>query len=288
MAVGRFDGRSDQNDLVRSYLTEIGRIDLISAEEEKALARQIRRGDKQAANRLIEANLRLVVCVARRYMNRGLSLADLIEEGNLGLIHAVKKFDPDVGSRFSTYSTWWIRQSIERAIMNQARMIRLPIHLVKKQKQFQKLYRHQVQRLETEVNYAEIANEMGISERSLFDLLSLDRTELSVDAHLNDEQDMTLLDTIADKTHVEPIDEIEREELRQILEKWLNLLGEREREIIEKRFGIHHNEVLTLEGIGSHTQLTRERVRQIQLQALKFLRRCSVEEGIYRDIFLEP
>ena len=138
MAVGR---KSDKNtvDPIHQYLVEIGQIDLLSADEEKQLGKKIRSGDKTATKRLIEANLRLVVSLARRYMNRGLSLSDLIEEGNLGLIHAVEKFDPDIGARFSTYATWWIRQSIERAIMNQARTIRLPIHLIKKQKQYQKI-----------------------------------------------------------------------------------------------------------------------------------------------------
>ena len=274
-------------DPIHQYLVEIGQIDLLSADEEKQLGKKIRSGDKTATKRLIEANLRLVVSLARRYMNRGLSLSDLIEEGNLGLIHAVEKFDPDIGARFSTYATWWIRQSIERAIMNQARTIRLPIHLIKKQKQYQKIQNHMAQESETDVNHADIAEVMGISEDSLYDLKSYERSELSVDAQINDEQDMTLLDTLADPSQREAFEYIQQEELFAALEKWLNQLGKREREIIEKRFGIHHHEIATLENIGKHSQLTRERVRQIQLQALKFLRRCSIEEGIYKDVLSE-
>lgn len=287
MAVGRYQNSQKETDPIHRYLTEIGQIDLLSAEEEKELGRRSQAGDKEAIKKLTEANLRLVVCLARRYMNRGLSLSDLIEEGNLGLIHAVEKFDPEVGTRFSTYATWWIRQSIERAIMNQARTIRLPIHLIKKQKQYQRIQHQLVQQAEDGYNYADIAQEMGISEDSLHDLMSLERVELSVDAKINEEQDMTLLDTLADPLQPEALETIHQEEIYAALEKWLARLGTREREIIEKRFGIHHNEVLTLENIGEHTQLTRERVRQIQLQALKFLRRCSMEEGIYKDVLLD-
>lgn len=284
MGVGRLQHNANGADPIHRYLAEIGRINLLSAEEEKDLALRIRTGDIQAKNKLIESNLRLVVCIARRYLNRGMSLLDLIEEGNLGLMHAVGKFDPDVGARFSTYATWWIRQYIERAIMNQSRMIRLPIHLIKKQKQYQKLLRQYNQNGEEEFNYKDIANEMGISEESLTDLMQHDRGELSMDAQLNDDQDMTLLDMMADPFAEEAHETLENEEIQSILENWVSKLGHREREIIEKRYGIHNSEVMTLETIGQDTQLTRERVRQIQLQALKFLKRCSVEEGIYKDI----
>jgi RNA polymerase nonessential primary-like sigma factor len=287
MALSRQQSTTKATDPVHQYLVEIGQINLLTADEEKSLAMRIREGDREATNHLIEANLRLVVCIARRYMNRGLSLPDLIEEGNLGLIHAVEKFNPDVGARFSTYATWWIRQSIERAIMNQSRNIRLPIHLIKRQKQYQRIQRQMSQQTEIDPSYAEIAKEMGVSEDSLFDLISLDRPELSVDAQLNEEQDMTLLDTLADHSQMEAYEAVQQQELHDVLEKWLSLLGDRERDIIEKRFGIHSHEVMTLENIGQHTQLTRERVRQIQLQALKFLRRCSLEEGIYKDVLSE-
>lgn len=287
MALSKQQSTTKATDPVHQYLVEIGQINLLTADEEKSLAMRIREGDREATNHLIEANLRLVVCIARRYMNRGLSLPDLIEEGNLGLIHAVEKFNPDVGARFSTYATWWIRQSIERAIMNQSRNIRLPIHLIKRQKQYQRIQRQMSQQTELDPTYAEIAKEMGVTEDSLFDLISLDRPELSVDAQLNEEQDMTLLDTLADHSQLDAYEAIQQQELHDVLEKWLSLLGDREREIIEKRFGIHSHEVMTLENIGQHTQLTRERVRQIQLQALKFLRRCSLEEGIYKDVLSE-
>lgn len=287
MAVGRLQ-KSTFTDPIQQYLVEIGQIDLLTADQEKQLAAQIKEGSMRAKNHLIEANLRLVVCVARRYINRGLSLSDLIEEGNLGLIHAVEKFDPNVGARFSTYATWWIRQSIERAIMNQGRNIRLPIHLIKKQRQYQRLsHQHAQEGDKDTTRVADIAQEMGVSEESLYDLISLDRQELSVDATINEEQDMTLLDTLPDSSQAEPADTISDQELHDVLEKWLGMLGEREREIIEKRFGIHNNDIMTLENIGKYTQLTRERVRQIQLQALKFLRRCSHEAGIYKDVLSE-
>lgn len=285
MAVGRYQNNQNEADPINRYLSEIGQIDLLTAEEEKDLGRKSRAGDKKATQRLTEANLRLVVCLARRYINRGLSFSDLIEEGNLGLIHAVEKFDPDVGARFSTYATWWIRQSIERAIMNQARTIRLPIHLIKKQRQYQRIQHQLVQQVDCDFSHADIAQEMGISEESLHELMALERTELSVDAQINDEQDMTLLDTLADPTQPEAVEILHQEELYAVLDKWLARLDKREREIIEKRFGLHQQDVLTLENIGEHTQLTRERVRQIQLQAIKFLRRCSIEEGIYKDVF---
>lgn len=287
MAVGRYQNSQKEADPIHRYLAEIGQIDLLSADEEKELGRKAQQGDKEAIKRLTEANLRLVVCLARRYINRGLSFSDLIEEGNLGLIHAVEKFDPEVGTRFSTYATWWIRQSIERAIMNQARTIRLPIHLIKKQKQYQRLQHQRVHQIDDDYSHTDLAKEMGISEEALYELISLERTELSFDAKINDEQEMTLLDTLPDPSQTEALEVIHQEELYTALEKWLKRLGNREREILEKRFGIHHHDVLTLENIGEHTQLTRERVRQIQLQALKFLRRCSMEEGIYKDVLLK-
>jgi len=280
-----FSSTSDRNsDPINQYLHEIGQIDLLTPEQEKNLARQLQKGNQRAKNHLIEANLRLVVCIARRYLNRGLSLPDLIEEGNLGLIHAVEKFDPENGARFSTYATWWIRQSIERALMNQVKMIRLPVHLVKKQKKYQRILQNMLQMGEQEPSVEEISKAMGVTEDNLLDLISLEKPEVSVDAAINEDQDIYLLETIADQNSEDPIDTIQAEDLHDIIESCLACLSKRELEIIERRYGIHGYDVMTLDSIGECTHLTRERVRQIQLQILKQLRRQCVDSGIRDDI----
>ncbi len=278
---------SRKYDSIYQYLVEIGQIKLLTPEEEKSLARSMLAGDKHAKNKMIEANLRLVVCIARRYINRGLPLPDLIEEGNLGLIHAVEKFDPENGARFSTYATWWIRQSIERAIMNQSRMIRLPVHLAKKHRQFIRAQQKLLQNGNREPSMYDIAKEMGISIEALQELISLDRQEVSIDAAINEEQDIFFVETLADHTHKDPVDVLQEHDLHQMLEYWLSTLSEREREIIEKRFGIHGMDMMTLEDIGEHTELTRERVRQIQLQILKHLRRQYHSVGIHKDMLTD-
>lgn len=271
-------------DAFSQYLLEIRQIKLLTAEEERILAKQVQAGEVFAKNKLVEANLRLVVCIARRYINKGLALPDLIEEGNLGLIRAVEKFDPDVGARFSTYATWWIRQFIERAIMNQARTIRLPVHLIKKQKQYQRIQHVLNQNEELNLTFQEVAEEMGLSEQSLYDLIALDKQEISVDATINEDQDATLLDILPDEAAGDPITLIQAQDIQLLIDKWLKSLNEREREIIEKRYGINGYDITTLEDIGEHTHLTRERVRQIQLHALKFLRNCCKERGLNKDI----
>jgi len=280
MLLSKHSDASHQKDLIYQYLVEIGQIPLLTAEQEKQLAKEIRAGSPTAKNKMIEANLRLVVCIARRYMNRGLSLSDLIEEGNLGLIHAVDKFDPENGARFSTYATWWIRQSIERAIMNQARVIRLPIHLLKKQKQYARIQYNLIQNGEHDPSKQEIAKEMGMSEESLYDLLSFEKQEVSVDAVINDDQDTLLLETLSDTASQDPIDLLYSEDLHHRLEETLAKLPEREQEVIRKRFGIQGYDIMTLENIGESTNLTRERVRQIQLEALSHLKACFNEAGI--------
>lgn len=268
------------HDSLYQYLLEIGKMQLLTAREEKSLSKKMHAGDANAKNRLIEANLRLVVCIARRYTNRGLSLSDLIEEGNLGLIHAVEKFDPENGARFSTYATWWIRQSIERAIMNQAKMIRLPVHLVKKYRKYLRTFQHLTKINHQEPSNHEVAKEMGISFEELQDILALDKPEFSIDAAINEEQDIFLIETIADESAIDPVEQIQSNELHGMLESWLSTLSGREREIIEKRFGIHEHPLMTLESIGENTKLTRERVRQIQLQTLRNLRHHCNEIGI--------
>ncbi len=274
-------------DTIYQYILEISRIKLLTAEQEKELAKKIIAGDKQAKSHLIEANLRLVVCIARRYNNRGLPMADLIEEGNLGLIHAAEKFDPEVGARFSTYATWWIRQAIERAIMNQSRLIRLPVHLAKKHKQYLRTRQQLMQNKEKEPSLDEVAQVMEIPLETLQDLISLDRQEVSIDAPMNEEQDIFFVETLPDLTVADPVDHIQTKELNKMLEHYLASLSDRELEIIEKRFGLHGRDMMTLEDIGDETDLTRERVRQIQLQILRQMKRQFHHAGIHKDMLTD-
>ncbi|MBS0287942.1 MAG: sigma-70 family RNA polymerase sigma factor [Proteobacteria bacterium] len=277
-------GFSRKFDSIYQYLVEIGQIKLLSSDQEKTLAKQMLAGDQRAKAHLIEANLRLVVCIARRYINRGLPLADLVEEGNLGLIHAVEKFDPEVGARFSTYATWWIRQSIERALMNQSRLIRLPVHLAKKHKQFLRAQQKLRQNNEEDPSLHEIAKEMNMPLEALQELVALDRQEVSIDAPMNEEQDIFFIETLPDLSLEEQVDKLQAEELNKLLEQYLSSLSERELEIIEKRFGLHGATIMTLEDIGEETSLTRERVRQIQLQILRQMKRQFHQDGIYKDM----
>lgn len=274
-------------DSIYQYLVEIGQIKLLTSEQEKTLARQMLAGDQKAKSHLIEANLRLVVCIARRYINRGLPLPDLIEEGNLGLIHAVEKFDPEVGARFSTYATWWIRQSIERALMNQARLIRLPVHLAKKHKQYLRMQQQLKQNREEDPSLSEIAKEMDMPLEALQELVSLDRQEVSIDAPMNEEQDIFFVETLPDLSLEDPVDKLQALELNKLLEDYLASLSERELEIIEKRFGLHGAQIMTLEDIGDETALTRERVRQIQLHILRQMKRQFHQDGIYKDMLTD-
>lgn len=271
-------------DNLYQYLVEIGQVSLLSADEEKSLAHQMHTGDSRAKNRLIESNLRLVVCIARRYINRGLSLADMIEEGNLGLIRAVEKFDPDYGARFSTYASWWIHQAIERAIINQSHLIRLPVYLVKKHQKYLQVYQKLTQIHAHEPTLHEVAHEMGISDEELLELVSWDKQEVSLDESINEENDLFLIETLSDSMAVDPIEVLQEQDLHQILERWLSSLTERERDIIEKRFGIHGHDELTLDNISESTYLTRERVRQIQIQTLRRLRYHCQDLGINTDL----
>jgi len=268
-----------QADATRLYLKEIGFSPLLTAEEEVRYARRSQKGDAAARKRMIESNLRLVVKIARRYMNRGLTLLDLIEEGNLGLIRAVEKFDPERGFRFSTYATWWIRQTIERGIMNQTRTIRLPVHVLKEINIYQRAARHLAQKLDHEPSPEEVANLLDKPVDEVKDMLGLNERVASVDAPLDDDPDRSLLDAIADDRTPGPEGMLQREDLRAIIQQWLGGLNDKQREVVERRFGLNGREVATLEEVGADIGVTRERVRQIQVEALKHLKIVLEKSG---------
>src|SRR5512143_98902 len=268
-----------QMDATRLYLSEIGFSPLLSAEEEVYFSRLALKGDLRARQRMIESNLRLVVKISRRYLNRGLALLDLIEEGNLGLIRAVEKFDPERGFRFSTYATWWIRQTIERAIMNQTRTIRLPIHVVKEINVYLRAARHRSRSLDHEPNAEEIAEMLDRPLEDVERMLGLNERVTSVDVPLGRDGDKSLLDAIPDENNTDPSDILQDEEVRSHIDLWLDQLSEKQREVVERRFGLHGREVATLEEVGAEIGVTRERVRQIQIEALKRLREVLVREG---------
>ena len=267
-------------DATQIYLTEIGFSPLLSAEEEVFFARKALKGDEAARKRMIESNLRLVVKISRRYVNRGLALLDLIEEGNLGLIRAVEKFDPERGFRFSTYATWWIRQTIERAIMNQTRTIRLPIHVVKELNIYLRAARELSQKLDHEPTPEEIASLLEKPVADVEHMLSLNERVTSIDAPIGNSSDRAIVDTIAD-THVsDPAALLQDADLTTSLDHWLDELTEKQREVLARRFGLRGYEVSTLEEVGLEIGLTRERVRQIQVEALKRLRDIMEKQGL--------
>ncbi|MCB1734014.1 MAG: RNA polymerase sigma factor RpoS [Chromatiaceae bacterium] len=272
-----------QLDATRLYLNEIGFSKLLTAEEEVYYARLAQKGDVAARRRMIECNLRLVVKIARRYMNRGLALLDLIEEGNLGLIRAVEKFDPERGFRFSTYATWWIRQTIERAIMNQTRTIRLPIHVVKEINVYLRAARQLTQTLDHEPTAEEIADLLDRPIDEVKRMLGLNERVTSVDTPYGKEADKPLLDTIADENATDPTEHIQADDISGHLDEWLSKLNDKQREVVERRFGLHGYENSTLEQVANELGVTRERVRQIQMDALKRLRGILEQEGFSID-----
>jgi RNA polymerase nonessential primary-like sigma factor len=272
-------------DATRLYLSEIGVAQLLTADEEKTLARRALRGDEHARCRMIESNLRLVVKIARRYINRGLPLLDLIEEGNLGLIHAVKKFDPERGFRFSTYATWWIRQTIERAIMNQAGSVRLPIHVTKDINACLRAARLIRQQQDRPATAREIARHLERDVADVERLLGLhDRVTLRSNG--NDDGDSPV-DRLAARADAEPPRCAEKERMNRIVETWVAALSDKQREVVERRFGLHGYRRATLEQVGDEIGVTRERVRQIQLDALKNLRVMMESHGISGDVILD-
>ena len=267
-------------DATQIYLNEIGISPLLSPEEEVYFGRLARKGDAAGRKRMIESNLRLVVKIARRYNNRGLSLLDLIEEGNLGLIRAVEKFDPERGFRFSTYATWWIRQTIERALMNQTRTVRLPIHVVKELNTYLRAGRELSQQLDHEATPEDIARHLDKPVENIKRLLGLNERNTSFDYPAGQNADKPLLETLTSEGDSDPLNHIQGEDICSNVEVWLEELTDKQREVVVRRFGLRGHEASTLEEVGHEIGLTRERVRQIQMEALKRLRKMLDREGV--------
>jgi RNA polymerase primary sigma factor len=262
------------DDSVRLYLREIGKIPLLNAEEELALAKRVVAGDKEAKDQMAEANLRLVVSIAKRYVGRGLDLLDLIEEGNTGLLRAVEKFDPDKGFKFSTYATWWIRQAITRAIADQARTIRIPVHMVETINKLLRTQRRLTQDLNREPTNEEIAKEMEIDVAKVEHIMKIKQDISSLDASIrDDEEESVLADFIEDEDTITPEESATGQLLKEQVKDMLGALTEREQKILKLRFGLEDGKQHTLEEVGQEFSVTRERIRQIEAKALAKLRK---------------
>jgi RNA polymerase nonessential primary-like sigma factor len=273
------------DDVTQLYLNEIGATPLLKPAEELALTRAVRAGDFAARQKMIEANLRLVVSIAKHYQHRGVPLDDLIEEGNLGLIHALEKFDPERGFRFSTYATWWVRQNIERAIMNQSRTVRLPVHVVKELN----AVLHALRKFGADVEQADeeptpvlekVARLLHKPVDEVRRLLLLNERTASLDAPLDIDPDLTIADAIADERAVDPEDAVEHEEVVRHIGEWVGELSDRHRHVVETRYGLNGRDVATLETLARELGITRERVRQLQMEALARLRQRLARDGV--------
>ncbi len=275
--------RAADSDPTQLYLKEIEVSPLLTAEEEVYYSRLSLKGDGKARDKMIESNLRLVVKIARRYMNRGLALLDLIEEGNLGLIRAVEKFDPERGFRFSTYATWWIRQTIERGLMNQTRTIRLPIHVIKELNTYLRAARKLTQQLNREATAEDVAELLGKPVKDVEKMFRLADRVSSVDIPMGGDGERPLLDIIPDDNNLDPFTILQDESVIDHLDKWLDELDEKQRNVVVRRFGLRNYPRGTLEEVGLELGVTRERVRQIQMDALRKLRRILERSGYSRD-----
>ncbi|GAB6047717.1 RNA polymerase sigma factor RpoS [Methyloparacoccus murrellii] len=287
VAIVEETGEAVQLDPTRLYLKEMGRAPLLNADEEKHYSRLARRGDLAARQRLIECNLRLVVTLARHYQNRGLPLLDLIEEGNLGLIHAVEKFDPERGFRFSTYATWWIRQNIERALLNQSRTVRLPIHVARQISLCLRAYRQLTTELAREPRNADIAERLHESPAKIDRLMSLYELPGSLDAPLKADPDLTLGDCLPDSQAMPVAERLQQAAMAAIVDRWLAQLPDRQRDIVIRRYGLHEQDTETLDAIAHSLKLTRERVRQLQVEALKRLGHILEKQGYTLEALLD-
>lgn len=274
------------NDNVRMYLKEIGKISLLSLEEEQELSRRVAKGDEQAKNILAESNLRLVVSIAKRYVGRGLLFLDLIQEGNIGLMKAVEKFDYDKGYKFSTYATWWIRQAITRALADQARTIRVPVHMVETINKMARIERQMTLELNREPTDAELAKKMGLSVDKIVEIRKISQDPVSLETPIGEEDDSHLGDFLADERTMSPEEfatyEILKDELREVLDT----LTVREKEVLELRFGLFDGSSHTLEEVGKQFKVTRERIRQIEAKALRKLRHPSRAKKL-KDFLIE-
>jgi len=275
--------RSSDADPTRLYLKEIEVSPLLTAEEEVYYSRLALKGDTKARDKMIECNLRLVVKISRRYMNRGLALLDLIEEGNLGLIRAVEKFDPERGFRFSTYATWWIRQTIERGLMNQTRTIRLPIHVIKELNTYLRAARKLTQQLNREATAEDVAELLQKPVKAVEKMFRLADRVSSFDIPMGGEGDRPLLDIIPDDNNPDPSSILQDESVIEHLDDWLDELDEKQRDVVLRRFGLRNHPRGTLEEVGLELGVTRERVRQIQMDALRKLRRILEQSGYSKD-----
>ena len=274
-------------DATQLYLQEIGFAPLLTAEQEIELGRLVQQGDAAAREKMIESNLRLVVKIARRYLYRGLDILDLINEGNIGLITGVEKFDPERGFRFSTYATWWIRQTIERALMNQARTIRLPVYLQKELGIYMRAARELTQSLDHEPTPEEIAKFVDKPLVEVEKMLSLQKENISsIDAPLGDESNTTVVDTVAGEKQHEPDEVLAQNKLQNSIFSWIGALPAQQQEVIKRRFGLQGHDKQTLDEVGQLLSVTRERVRQIQLNGLKALRQMMEAEGLHGKMML--
>ena len=274
------------SDVTQLYLNDIGANPLLTAEEEGVLSRRVREGDFEARQTMIERNLSLVVNIAKHYLNRGIPLLDLVEEGNLGLMHALDKFDPERGFRFSTYATWWIRQNIERAIMNQSRTIRLPVHVVKELNQVLRACRKVEADGKRDCLVEAVARETGKTEEVVRAMLTLNEHTASLDAPLDIDPSLSIGESLRDEKLESPDTQIHNVEVEMLIREWIDMLNEKQRLVVQHRYGLDDVEVRTLEELAGQLGLTRERVRQIQLEALGQLRRILKRHGMSKDALL--